>query len=264
MASPFTTPFNFDNATAVPAVTTDHATDGQISFIEDLLGRKAWNNSGQPAKYVSRAAILNLVIGWTTGAVPFPAGDGGSAAVRYALRGDHGDSNGQIVNAVLTVCADAGRANDADVIAVWKPLTKKGASALIDWLLELDNKAEATAAPKAEATAASADEVPAGRYAVETEDGATNGLAFYKVDRPTEGRWAGYVFVKLMVSDDEQRLSRAAGAAVLAKIAAAGAAEASARYGHEIGECGVCGRTLTNDESRAAGIGPICASKMGW
>lgn len=262
MASPFTTPFNFDNATAVPAVTTDHATDGQISFIEDLLGRKAWNNSGQPAKYVSRAAILNLVIGWTTGSVPFPAGDGGSAAVRYALRGDQGQSTGQIVNAVLAVCADAGRANDADV-TVWKPLTRKGASALIDWLLELDNTA-APAAPKAATTTASADEVPAGRYAVETEDGATNGLAFYKVDRPTEGRWAGYVFVKLMVSDGERRLSRAASQAVLAKIAAVGAAEASARYGHEIGECGVCGRTLTNDESRAAGIGPVCASKMGW
>ena len=107
-------------------------------------------------------------------------------------------------------------------------------------------------------------EVPAGRYAVETEDGATNELAFYKVDRPTEGRWAGYVFVKLMISDGEQRLSRAASQAVLAKIAAVGPEAASARYGHEIGECGVCGRTLTNDESRARGIGPVCVEKMGW
>ena len=30
------------------------------------------------------------------------------------------------------------------------------------------------------------------------------------------------------------------------------------------GSCGHCGRTLTNEESRARGIGPICAGKMGW
>ena len=116
--------------------------------------------------------------------------------------------------------------------------------------------------PKPQAPTAPAVDVPAGRYAVATEDGATNALAFYKVDRPTEGRWAGYTFVKLIVSDDEQRLSRAASQAVLAKIAEAGPAEASALYGHEIGSCGVCGRTLTNDESRARGIGPVCAARV--
>ncbi|MES2342166.1 MAG: DUF6011 domain-containing protein [Pseudomonadota bacterium] len=28
-----------------------------------------------------------------------------------------------------------------------------------------------------------------------------------------------------------------------------------------MGECGRCGRTLTDEASRAAGIGPVCASK---
>jgi hypothetical protein len=28
--------------------------------------------------------------------------------------------------------------------------------------------------------------------------------------------------------------------------------------------CGVCGRTLTNDESIERGIGPICSAKYGW
>lgn len=109
-----------------------------------------------------------------------------------------------------------------------------------------------------------AETVPAGRYAVDTEDGAINEVAFYKVDRPTEGRWAGYVFVRHIVGDYEERVSFANTKAILAKIAEVGAAEASARYGHEIGECGVCGRQLTNDESRERGIGPICADKMGW
>lgn len=85
--------------------------------------------------------------------------------------------------------------------------------------------------------------VPAGRYAVETGNGATNSLAFYKVDRPETGKWAGYVFVKLMISDDEQRLGKTAAAAVLAKIAEVGPEAAMAR---------------------ARGIGPVCAAKAGW
>jgi hypothetical protein len=33
------------------------------------------------------------------------------------------------------------------------------------------------------------------------------------------------------------------------------------RYGMLIGKCGVCGRTLTDEESRANGIGPVCAER---
>lgn len=39
---------------------------------------------------------------------------------------------------------------------------------------------------------------------------------------------------------------------------------ASNRNGRELGHCGVCGRTLTDEESRARGIGPICAENNGW
>lgn len=39
---------------------------------------------------------------------------------------------------------------------------------------------------------------------------------------------------------------------------------AAVQYGHDIGSCSVCGRTLTNKSSIEAGIGPICASKWGW
>jgi len=40
-----------------------------------------------------------------------------------------------------------------------------------------------------------------------------------------------------------------------------GAAEA---YGHLTGHCCICNRELTNPESVARGIGPICADKFGW
>lgn len=40
--------------------------------------------------------------------------------------------------------------------------------------------------------------------------------------------------------------------------------EQAKEYGALYGTCCVCGRTLTNEESIAAGIGPICAEKGGW
>jgi len=33
-------------------------------------------------------------------------------------------------------------------------------------------------------------------------------------------------------------------------------------YGTELGECGVCGRTLTDEKSRAYGIGPVCRERF--
>lgn len=39
--------------------------------------------------------------------------------------------------------------------------------------------------------------------------------------------------------------------------------EAAVAYGKLVGVCGVCGRALEDEESVAAGIGPVCASKFG-
>lgn len=103
--------------------------------------------------------------------------------------------------------------------------------------------------------------VPAGRYAIEM-DGT---LKFYVVDRPTEGHWAGYTFVKVQASDETFPIkNRAMRQAILDRIDEVGVEEAMLRYGREIGRCGHCGRTLTNEESRARGIGPVCAGKMGF
>lgn len=103
--------------------------------------------------------------------------------------------------------------------------------------------------------------VPAGRYAVAIDD---EPLGFFVVDRPTEGRWAGYVFVKQMASDTEYPVRGGRKARVLQAIVQDTPMRASLRYGKELGVCGVCGRTLTDENSRAQGIGPICAAKMGW
>lgn len=107
------------------------------------------------------------------------------------------------------------------------------------------------------------------RYAVENMEGD---LTFIKVDHLDDGKWAGWVFVKQVVGGaDDRNLPRLGsqkpGALyqgtferLLLKVLAdpVGAAQ---RYGLELGECSVCGRTLTDADSRAAGIGPKCAER---
>lgn len=259
MSTPFDTPAGSTNA-VVPA------TLGQINYIASMLAER--DMASQPDKYIARAAAVRMAIRWVTGA------DSRPTRVTDLLAGI--TDVGHQVNALLT---EVGRPlMEPEDAYLWAPMTRSSASTMIDWLTTLPRKDRVERAAKTISTLNQWTEhehaadvvdthtcpVPAGRYAVKTNDGAINELAFYKVDRPTEGKWAGYVFVKHIVGGDEIRLSRMAGAAVLMKIETAGVAESSAAYGHEIGECGVCGRQLTNDDSRARGIGPKCASKNGW
>lgn len=100
--------------------------------------------------------------------------------------------------------------------------------------------------------------IPDGRYAVET-DGVTK---FYRVNTPVRGKWKGYTFVEVQASDDVYPLkNRETRMAVLDAIRSDVRA-AMALYGHKIGRCGMCGRTLTDEESRALGIGPVCIGKI--
>lgn len=123
-----------------------------------------------------------------------------------------------------------------------------------DWIERLIAKRDALRAAAAKPIAPVAPQVADGRYAVE-EDGV---LKFFKVKN---GRKPGFVFLDIQASDDWfpiRVVTRRA--AILATIAQDPQA-AMIRYGHELGVCGRCGRTLTDDASRAAGIGPICAGK---
>lgn len=103
--------------------------------------------------------------------------------------------------------------------------------------------------------------VPRGSYGLETPGSQfTNDITFFSVWINDDGsRWT----VRMYVSDERVKLARTTQYAVLDAIAE-NPEEAAACYGHNIGKCGLCGRKLTNDESRARGIGPICATKAGW
>ena len=145
------------------------------------------------------------------------------------------------------------------LIIEWaKSVDRRVVSEKIDELKAMPN-ARQDAAPKSGSL--ERHNVPAGRYAVTGNEGQT---VFVKVDRPTDGQWAGRIFVKVQAGDEMIRTSRPQADALLGKIAADGVQEAMLRYGREIGACGHCGRTLTNEESREAGIGPVCRGKMGW
>lgn len=96
-------------------------------------------------------------------------------------------------------------------------------------------------------------DVPDGYYAVETDD---NVLAFYRV---STWKRSGDRKVQVHASDELHLVKgHKATDAILAKIRAAKPDVAGKRFADEIGSCYRCGRTLTDETSRALGIGPKC------
>lgn len=95
-------------------------------------------------------------------------------------------------------------------------------------------------------------QVPKGRYALRGDDDI---VRFYQV-KISQKTHRPYVMQQL--SDDLIPVRwNNGGHAVYAQIGedVLGAARL---YGQELGRCSVCGRTLTNEESRAYGVGPEC------
>jgi len=105
-------------------------------------------------------------------------------------------------------------------------------------------------------------DVPDGYYAIDI-DGT---VKFYRLDTGKDtGRWAGFRFLSVQASDDFHPIKGLdTKRRVLEAILKQKPEEAAKRYGIEIGSCGVCGRTLTDETSRAYGIGPVCRDKTGW
>ena len=101
--------------------------------------------------------------------------------------------------------------------------------------------------------------IPEGRYAIESDGGE---VAFYRVQHG-KGEWQGYAFLLRQAGGDLYP-KKGQDARNVLRLIAQDPQAASLRYGQEIGSCGVCGRSLTDERSRAAGIGPVCAQKRGW
>jgi hypothetical protein len=132
----------------------------------------------------------------------------------------------------------------------WTAGREGNASAWISRMIAKVSELKA-AAPK---PAAGVVGVEDGRYAIE-EDGV---LKFFKVKN---GNRPWFVFLDVQASDDWHAIRNVTRIRSIVALIAIDPNAAMVRYGHELGECGRCGRTLTDEASRAAGIGPVCASK---
>jgi len=116
---------------------------------------------------------------------------------------------------------------------------------------------------KATALEAKIRSIPEGRYAVDSLSRA-NDLDFYLVDKPTDGNWAGFTFVKMIVGGKpEYNVKGARRHDVLRAIAEAGWEVAAKIYSDQTNECSKCGIHLTKYASRQLGYGYICAGRRG-
>ena len=100
-------------------------------------------------------------------------------------------------------------------------------------------------------------EVPAGRYAVEAENGE---LRFYKVWVSRDKKRLN-VYVEHGPAESDLKYQKTI-LTILNKIKTVGIRKAAIRYGMEIGACSNCGLRLTNRISRELGIGPVCGGRM--
>lgn len=108
--------------------------------------------------------------------------------------------------------------------------------------------------------------VPSGWYVAPGTDGP-----FLRVDNVTEGKWAGWVFVKdgARYSVEETRFGACRPRqpyvgrhAEELRAVVEDPQAAAARYGVLTGVCGRCGRALEDPESVRAGLGPTCRKAM--
>jgi hypothetical protein len=109
-------------------------------------------------------------------------------------------------------------------------------------------------------------DLPDGYYAVPSVTGS-NDLTFARIwtnqGRVNPANKGKRGVTHIVGGDKDSRV----GAEWITKFAAAvraiGTEEAQSTYGRAIGSCGACGRTLTDETSRARGLGPECAGKFG-
>lgn len=162
----------------------------------------------------------------------------------------------EVLRTAMKVSSDGTPIRDADGVMI-PIITKREASDLISKLLDT---------PKPRRTSP-AVEITEGMY--RTPDGE-----IYKVQRAVHG--SGHLYAKrLVVEVDAQRdgqgnilvpavvyFDMARGAVRKLRPEWKMSLDEAKQFGALYGTCCVCGRTLTNEASIEAGIGPICAGKF--
>lgn len=113
------------------------------------------------------------------------------------------------------------------------------------------------------------DQLPGGYYAVPSVTG-NNDLTFFRIV-VNQGRMnpanKGKKYFRHIVgghSENDMKVSPAFIVKAVEAAKAVGIAQAQGAYGTHIGVCGHCGRELTDETSRKAGLGPDCRAKLGY
>jgi hypothetical protein len=185
--------------------------------------------------------------------------------------------NGEVVEGRLPSLSSATRATEKQVTYLNKIRAERGQEPVTaDSMTRIEASVAITAAlstPKAARVIAETylkseqdgerigkdlPDIAAGHYAVTSYTGR-NDLDFFRVDRPTEGRWAGRIFVK-RIGKPEISLRRIEATNALEAIEKEGVEAAGIKYGQEIGRCMKCNCHLADELSRQLGIGPDCRS----
>lgn len=108
--------------------------------------------------------------------------------------------------------------------------------------------------------------VPESYYALENLPGHSNALTFFQVKNGKQGsKWEGFQFVtRLVGAPGEFREFPVKGdaKAIVLRTIADDPKAAAVRFSTEFTICAACGATLTDDDSRARGLGPVCAAKF--
>ncbi|AHN84056.1 hypothetical protein GJ25_gp045 [Mycobacterium phage Hawkeye] len=262
-------------------MTTIHpASAKQVKYVADLLATKDWANDYR-TKGVSRAATLRLMITWamesdkSSNNGPLVPVD-----VRNIMTSDH---LGERVNQGLAyVLENCGAAEGYEYC--YQPFTSQGASALIDWLKPMAEKA----ADKVRVVTGAGSMQRDGEYAtqvekvdepVELEAGMYKvDDTFYKVQKAVHGSGKMYAKKASIIGVDGNGVPVSIGAAdphhFEVSFAYAPGAIKDIRPDHKLsyedakefgvlyGTCVCCGRTLTDELSIALGIGPICGGRQ--
>lgn len=138
---------------------------------------------------------------------------------------------------------------------------RKAASAEITRLLNAPRSSAAQGGSSTASSEVSAEQLPAGRYAVHGE----KQIRFFAVDRPESGYYAGRVFVdELFGSPGAFRKERRSDAMLLLLVEREGGVAVSRKlFADETEHCYHCGSPLTKPLSRQRGVGPHCFAKYG-
>lgn len=214
--------------------------------VHGILGDMASKLRKYGSLSVKQVAFARRLIAESKGEAPVPTAGSGTPPSEKQLA------------FLRTLCDERGL--DFDSIA--DGLDRRSASAKIDEVKAMDRPGR-----EGEGEARSILDrlvIPAGRYAIASSDG---GWEFYQVDRPDEGKWAGYVFLSRLHGAPGD-WSRVAVRDLVQKSVVFTAIDedtmaAAVAFGRESGECSQCGSPLSNQKSIDAGIGPVCAKNLG-